>query len=43
MLKNKPGSISPVESASNLFDYIETIELNTAEGFMVPPDRVLPW
>jgi NAD(P)-dependent dehydrogenase (short-subunit alcohol dehydrogenase family) len=36
-------SISPAQAAENLFAYIEKLRPNTAEGFMVPPDRILPW
>jgi len=36
-------SIEPAEAAERLFDYIADLKPNTAEGFAVPPDRMLPW
>jgi NAD(P)-dependent dehydrogenase (short-subunit alcohol dehydrogenase family) len=36
-------SIEPGQAAERLYDYIETLQPNTAEGFAVPPDKILPW
>jgi NAD(P)-dependent dehydrogenase (short-subunit alcohol dehydrogenase family) len=36
-------SIEPGQAAENLYEYIENLQPNTAEGFVVPPDKILPW
>jgi NAD(P)-dependent dehydrogenase (short-subunit alcohol dehydrogenase family) len=36
-------SIEPAQAAEGLFSFIETMQPNTAEGFAVPPDKILPW
>jgi NAD(P)-dependent dehydrogenase (short-subunit alcohol dehydrogenase family) len=36
-------SIEPGQAAEYLYDYIENLQPNTAEGFAVPPDKILPW
>jgi NAD(P)-dependent dehydrogenase (short-subunit alcohol dehydrogenase family) len=36
-------SIEPGQAAERLYEYIENLQPNTAEGFAVPPDKILPW
>jgi len=36
-------SIEPGQAAERLYEYIENLQPNTAEGFVVPPDKILPW
>ena len=36
-------SIEPGQAAEWLYKYIENLQPNTAEGFAVPPDKILPW
>ena len=36
-------SIEPNEAAEELFKYIERLQPNTAQGFVVPPEKILPW
>ena len=36
-------SIEPEQAAERLYEYIEKLQPNTAEGFAVPPDKILPW
>jgi NAD(P)-dependent dehydrogenase (short-subunit alcohol dehydrogenase family) len=36
-------SIEPGQAAENLYEYIENLQPNDAEGFAVPPGKILPW